>query len=432
MVSVGGPAVGMEFTPDEVGRLQAEARAFTPPQMMRAMDVLNEAQGETRWNNQHRLLVELAFLKLMTLGDAPPSAKGATAVPLPQTVFATAPIVFAAPQPQTVAPPAQQRVTTPVLPPLPPNNGGFRRDVPETLSRWLIEKPLTQNPPLLGGRGAESDPEQTLAPDFFANDAIDDEDDYVPSHGDDDVPLSEDEDEDDKPVVVATTADPVRASFIAARIEEAVGADADEDEEPVDDGPSLFDDEFPNATPAFTPPAPVTADAPLFPTVAATQTVSAEPTLVAQPAAAPDLLSLDAEDDEGDVFDAVNGDVQDEPDAEDTAPPVIVAAPPAQPAAEAEPEGPPITLDDVLRAWPEFLRKAGMVSKKTEMMMLSARPVSADRSGIEIAFGSRATFEMMNTPVALGFVRNVLLQVAWRVSCRCALHARRIGGPRPA
>ena len=276
--------------------------------------------------------------------------------------------------------------------------------------------------PLRGGAGGGviEDTEDTLAPTFFASDAIDDEDDYVPSHGDDDAPAAMDDDEDDeddedKPIVVATTADPVRASFIAARIEEMVGADDSQDDEPVDDGPSLFDEEFPNPTPAFIPPAPIVAGTQPALSTATAQTEPVGLAPAARPVSAPDLLSLDAEEDEGEAFEDVEDDVQDEPDAEVIAPPVIVAAPPAQPVVEAEPEpaepeGPPITLDDVLRAWPEFLRKAGMVSKKTEMMMLSARPVSADRSGIEIAFGSRATFEMMNTPVALGFVRNVLLR----------------------
>ena len=95
LVSVGGPAAGAEFTPEEVQRLQAEARRFTPAQMMRAMDILNEAQGETRWNNQHRLLVELTFLKMMNLGEGP--GAGAPA-------FATAPIVFSSATPAVAAP----------------------------------------------------------------------------------------------------------------------------------------------------------------------------------------------------------------------------------------------------------------------------------------------------------------------------------------
>ncbi len=98
LVSVGGPAVASELTPEEVGRLQQEAQRFQP-QMLRALDILNEAQGETRWNNQHRLLVELTFLKLMNLGDGVERANGGGGA----TTFATAPIVF--PSPAAMAPP---------------------------------------------------------------------------------------------------------------------------------------------------------------------------------------------------------------------------------------------------------------------------------------------------------------------------------------
>ncbi len=102
LVSVGGPAVASELTPDEVGLLQQEARLFTPQQLMRAMDVVNEGLSELRWNNQHRLLIELTFLKLMTLGDEQGKGK----------IFATAPIVFAPALPASHAfpPPAPMPV----------------------------------------------------------------------------------------------------------------------------------------------------------------------------------------------------------------------------------------------------------------------------------------------------------------------------------
>jgi hypothetical protein len=62
LVTVGGPAVAVELTPDETPALQTQARAFTPGQILAAMDVLNEAQAETRWNNQQRFLIERTFL----------------------------------------------------------------------------------------------------------------------------------------------------------------------------------------------------------------------------------------------------------------------------------------------------------------------------------------------------------------------------------
>jgi DNA polymerase III subunit gamma/tau len=108
LVHIGGQAATTELTPDEVKRLQHEASLFTPQQMIKAIDILNEAQGETRWNNQHRLLVELTFLKLMTIGDA-------VSAPLP-----TAPIVFSsAPATPITAPVSAAPQTAPTPTPAP-------------------------------------------------------------------------------------------------------------------------------------------------------------------------------------------------------------------------------------------------------------------------------------------------------------------------
>ncbi len=151
LVSVGGPAVPLELTPEEAGRLQEQARRFSPPQMMRAMDVLNEAQGETRWNNQQRLLVELTFLKLMDLGDGTSPAGAA---------FATAPIVFPAAAPQV--PPAMSPPAPPITPPAP---GGY---------------------PGAGGASPEAGSDEMPASYFSAEDRADedDEDEYLPAEED--------------------------------------------------------------------------------------------------------------------------------------------------------------------------------------------------------------------------------------------------------
>lgn len=86
LICVGGPAASAELTPDDIKTLQPQAARFDPGQLLRAIETLNESFSETRWNNQHRLLTELTFLKLMNLGDAP-------------AAIATAPIVFSAPAP---------------------------------------------------------------------------------------------------------------------------------------------------------------------------------------------------------------------------------------------------------------------------------------------------------------------------------------------
>ena len=391
IVSVGGPAVGMEFTPEEVGGLQNEARAFTPAQMMRAMEILNEAQGETRWNNQHRLLVELAFLKLMTLGDAPAVGKGANASALPQTVFATAPIVFSAPP-----------LAPEVSPPL-PASGGFQDNPHNPLP--AAKPPVPAMPLRSADENAGALPsevsslvvEDTLPAAFFAADAdeTDDEDEYVPPFDEadeTDESEAEAENEDDEAIGADTSHDAVRIDAVLAygsyQTEEA-----DAEAEPVDDGPSLFE-ELPNPTPPFLEP--VSAPAPVS-------------------HAADDTLSLLDGEPEADLEETpapLIAATPSEPEVSEKAEPAEAIVAPSEPdkSESDEPEVPSVTLDEVMRAWPEFLRKAGMVSKKTEFMMVTARPVSADKSGIEIAFGSRANFEIMNTPVAQGFVRNVLLR----------------------
>ena len=387
IVSVGGPAVGMEFTPEEVGGLQNEARAFTPAQMMRAMEILNEAQGETRWNNQHRLLVELAFLKLMTLGDAPPVGKGANASPLPQTVFATAPIVFS-------APPLAPAASAPL-----PASGGFQDNPHNPLPApkpSVPAMPLRSADESAGALPSEvpslAAEEDTLPAAFFAADAdeTDDEDEYVPPFDEADATdesADEAEDAGDDSIIGDTSQDAVRIDAVLA-YDSYQTEETDAEAEPVDDGPSLFE-ELPNSTPPFL--APVSAPAPVS-------------------HAADDTLSLlDGEPEAGleETPAPLTAAAPSEPEVYQKAEPAEAIAAPSEPD---EPEVPSVTLDEVMRAWPEFLRKAGMVSKKTEFMMVTARPVSADKSGIEIAFGSRANFEIMNTPVAQGFVRNVLLR----------------------
>jgi DNA polymerase-3 subunit gamma/tau len=151
LVSVGGPAVAAELTPDEVSRLQQQARAFTIEQMRLAIDVLNQAQGETRWNNQHRLLVELAFLKLMTLGDAP-------SAPL-----AVAPIVFATAPAKPVGPS-----------PAPPLPAVESEPVPT-----IDERPAVETPALRASDSARTSAVEELPPAFFAEDSDADSDEAI-------------------------------------------------------------------------------------------------------------------------------------------------------------------------------------------------------------------------------------------------------------
>jgi DNA polymerase III subunit gamma/tau len=157
---VGGPAVAAELTPEEVTRLQAQAKNFTPAQMTKAIDILTEAQQETRWNNQHRLLVEMAFLKLMTIMATGTGASANQPQPS-QVVLQTAPIVFDnIPKPVPTPP-----VTTPVA---------------TTVVPTVVPQKITKE-------------EEVLSPTFFAPEETDDEDDYVPEEegGEGEEPIDE-------------------------------------------------------------------------------------------------------------------------------------------------------------------------------------------------------------------------------------------------
>jgi DNA polymerase III subunit gamma/tau len=150
---VGGPAVAAELTPEEVTRLQAQAKHFTPSQMTKAIDILTEAQQETRWNNQHRLLVEMAFLKLMTIGHEQTNVS-----------LQTAPIVFAPAATVTTPPPRPQPIVpkveviapppTPVAPPPTPITKKIEKKEEEILSPGFFEPDET-----------EIDPEDEYEPD---------------------------------------------------------------------------------------------------------------------------------------------------------------------------------------------------------------------------------------------------------------------------
>jgi DNA polymerase-3 subunit gamma/tau len=361
LVSVGGPAVAHELTPEEVGQLQEEARHFTPPQMMRAMEVLNEAQGETRWNNQHRLLVELTFLKLMTLGDGEKAGSGNAP---PPSVFATAPIVFGTAAP---APPAPMpRVVAPPVTSAPPAVEETPRPAP-TVAAAAPPPPAVVIPLTADAEGEDEEPEGVPA-GFFASDEADPEDDYTPP-GDDDVPAL--------------------ASDLAL---------GEPDASPL----PAIDDELANPSGIEEVEDPLTGD--LFGD--ASPTVPTSPVAVTEP----DAAALDSyEPDDADAPDLFDDEPLFEPVA--AAPVPVVAAAPAPPEPEPEeepPHTPEFSLEDVMRAWGEFLRKAGGVSMRTKTLMMSAHPTDVVRDTVEISFRERASYDMMNQPKSNEFVRELL------------------------
>jgi DNA polymerase-3 subunit gamma/tau len=397
LVHIGGPAAAVELSPDEVRRLQHEASLFTPQQMMKAIDILNEAQGETRWNNQHRLLVELTFLKLMTIGDAPTA-------PLP-----TAPIVFsnaspaiaaavAAPPPVSVAPtltpaPVAPTVTTP--PPVVPEPAPVAEAKPSKVEKTAAEPVMpAPTPKAVEPEPAAREPEDEIPSGFFADDATDDEDDYVPP-SDEDVPPAPDEDEE--PDLFAA---PPPASAEAAPPVQRYGAEGltggegdedgvDENAEPPYEGPGLFDeDDSDERGPDSGNGGP--GDEPLTPRTP----VASGPNGVTPPVSAPPA-----------------GPVAVSPGATAT----VVAAPPVPEPAK-RPAPPPVEeeqpslfdLDAVYKAWGRFLQEARRISKRTEMMMVTARPIDVQNNIVVIAFNSRMGLDIMSQPKQQEFVRKLL------------------------
>lgn len=81
-------AVGANAAPEDAASiedadlLRRQAARFSPAQLLAGLDVLAEAERDIRFNNQHRLLLEMALLKLMALpgaavASAPPAAQPA-------------------------------------------------------------------------------------------------------------------------------------------------------------------------------------------------------------------------------------------------------------------------------------------------------------------------------------------------------------------
>ncbi len=436
LVSVGGPAVSAEMTPDEVQRLQAEARLFTPPQMMKAMDVLNEAQGETRWNNQHRLLTELTFLKLMNLGG---DGDG-------QHEFVTAPIVFtqAAPViggtavPRADATVAPVPIATPVVPPAPlainapravssplsgvsPTASGKQDDVSGGLAAFTKGEAQSVSDSLaslsIPSSGAVFAPEVAIVPEsagveaaYFAPDPApaDEIDEY------DFAPLSDDDAPDDDFLPVASVK---RSSVIpfATPVPESVplvvepGSPAEPVEEEwklfADDpqpGPGLFDEVPARESPPPEPDPPQSVaqnqgDAETsFPTSReriqqppALSLENAEELLARHPVPLKTLTEL-----------------------EDLVPAVFSTYEP-----EVVTNEPPVTLAQVRQVWQTFLTRTERISQGTyqSLKMAKAEPTQVIGNVVIITFHTRQWYEMLDgNPKVQAFVKKLLAHVMGR------------------
>lgn len=354
LVRVGGPAAASELTPEDVKALQPQAANFDPAQILKAIEVLNEAFSETRWNNQHRLLTELTFLKLMNLGEG-------AAAPL-----ATAPIVFNTIAPVASAPapvPSPARETPPVAPvslatpaskPPPPVMAEPERESPAPSS--------TSSTPITGGGGSllsdESGIPEELDAAYFADEETD-SDSEIEMEG------SNDEGIEVEPEIIAP---------LDLELDDELPPPPTEPQE-YNDGMALFgedEDPYSGAVTGGADPEPE---------------VEPEPKVVQEPVRAVELPTEA---------------VKPEPVAAPTPQPKIVAQ---------EEEPPPYTLDVVQRAWPHVLAQAKEVSQKASVQMASAFPSSLEGRTVVLTFSSPSSHGMMNQPKQLEFVRKLLAMV---------------------
>jgi DNA polymerase III subunit gamma/tau len=385
LVTVGGPAVASELTLEEVARLQQEQKVcqFTPQMLLRAIELLNEAQGETRWNNQHRLLVELTFLKLMTLDSGNPTAS--------VSAFATAPIVFPA-----VTTPAPPPVSAPVIPVPVPQVKTLPVEIP---IMQAVTAPPTMPPPVPEKvEPAVVSPvpevptpdEDELPVGFFTDDRKEDEDgiDEEEFGEDSETPSLFGDADQESPVlatpplvsVAALTATPVA---VASPLVESVPEpeqDEDEDEEESDeDSVPFFTDE----------------DAPFADEIPVVVAVPARPSLSELPLPIP-------EDDEETRY-LLSGALRSEPE---NLPLAKAPAPPVEP--EEPDDGIHLEIQQLQQVWSRFLTDAGKISKQTEVMMSKAYPTEVEGKKVTVTFSERMHFERMNEPSKLQFVRKLL------------------------
>ena len=317
LVRVGGPAASHELSVDEVGRLQEQARHFSPQQLLKAIDIVNEALGETRWNNQHRLLTELTFLKLMGLGAAG------------ENDFQSAPIVFDAPKAVPVAPAPKPIAAPKAIKEIP-------APAPEPIALVKPEKIEIEDTSLDPG-------DEALPPGFFASDEADDEDHFVPLTLDEETAL--------------------------------IGAPAMVEKAAIDDEPALFDE--PDESSLDPIPGALTGgseDAP------------------AAPAPGPNNGEHSLEDSSPSLAEGERKRGTNAQEGENS-------------------PAPRYTLEDVQRAWPTFLSRAGEASKRASVMMSAAMPTAVEGPTIVFAFSAQAPFEMMNQPKGQEFVRKLLAMV---------------------
>ncbi len=355
LVTVGGPAVAAELTPDETPALQAQARAFTPGQILAAMDVLNEAQAETRWNNQQRFLIERTFLKLLVSRAGNPGNSDSA----PGLQITTAPIVFPTPPVTSARPQAVAQTMVPSSPPASQSPSPVAPTATLGANKLAVPAPLDSTP-------VPPAPEQVVAEEaeipasYFASDEDGEEDGIDPSDlmGDD----TEDT-EDTQPA--PSEPEPALPLEDSLPFEEIADTGALTDLE--QDDPGLFDEDTDaSGEDGITPVPPE----PLLPSSSGAQKARPEE---------PETLIA-----------------------------ATTTPTPTRPASEPEPNL--FTLDMAIQIWPYFMSDAARISKKTQMMMAQALPTLAEGATLEVMFNNRAAHDMMSEPKGMEFVRKLLMR----------------------
>lgn len=105
-ISFGGADILVEFNPEQRQQLSQQAQLTTQPAIMRAINLLCEAENDLRWNTQQRLLLELCCLRIMT----PEKIVTPLSTPTPMAVRPT-PVIPAT----TPVHPAISSIPTPTL-----------------------------------------------------------------------------------------------------------------------------------------------------------------------------------------------------------------------------------------------------------------------------------------------------------------------------
>ncbi len=163
---------------DDSESLRMQAARFAPADLLKALEVLTAAEQETKRSNQHRLILEMALLKLIRL----PSMPGGI------TAYQAVPPALISPMPIS-APPA-------------PNNGGARAG--EAESEQVEEEDAASNAPILAFAEEVAVPYDMPPPlaDAELSDLAEDEDDspaYALVPGDEEL--------DDLPSAIVTSED---------------------------------------------------------------------------------------------------------------------------------------------------------------------------------------------------------------------------------